>query len=56
MYLIYQTFAKASPLHSAAIHNLGTNNRFIGTRITNNASIKIKIRDDKERKGVSEVI
>ena len=56
MYLIYQTFAKASPLHSAAIHNLRNNNRFVGTRITNNTSIKIKIRDDKERKGVSEVI
>ena len=56
MYLIYQTFAKASPLHSAAVHNLRNNNRFIGTRITYNTSIKIRIRDDKERKGVSEVI
>ena len=34
---ISETFAQASPSHSAAAHNLhNNNNRFIGTRITDN--------------------
>ena len=54
---ISQTFAKGSPLHSAAVHNLdNNNNRFIYTRITVNTSKTIKSRDDEERKGVSETI
>ena len=53
---ISETFAKASPSHSAAVHNLhNDNNRFIGARITDNTSRTIS-RDDEERKGVSEMI
>ena len=41
---ISETFAKVSPSHSAAVHNLhNNNNRFIGTRITDNTSRTIRI-------------
>ena len=51
------TFAKASPSHSAAAHNLhNANSRFIGARITNNTSRTIRSRDHEERKGISEMI
>ena len=40
---ISETFAKASPSHSAVVHNLhNDNNRFIGARSTNNTSRIIK--------------
>ena len=46
---ISETFAKASPSHSAAVHNLyNDNNRFIDARITDNASRTIRSRDDEE--------
>ena len=54
---ISETFAKASPSHSAAVHNLHNDkNRFIGARVTDNTSRTIRSIDDEERKGVSEVI
>ena len=54
---ISETFAKASPSHSEAVHNLhNDNNRFVGARITDNTSRTISSRDDKERKVVSEMI
>ena len=54
---ILETFAKALPSHSAAVHNLcNDNNKFKGARITDNTSRTIRSRDDKERKGVSEMM
>ena len=54
---ISEIFAKASPSHSAAVHNLhDDNNKFIGARITDNTSRTIRSRDDEECKGVSEMI
>ena len=40
---ISETFAKVSLSHSAAVHNLHNNNRFLGTRITDNKSRAIRI-------------
>ena len=51
-----ETFTKAPPLHSAAVHNLHNNNSLIGTRITDNKSRAIRSRNDKEPKGISEMI
>ena len=43
-YEISETFGKASPSHSAVVHNLhNDNNRFIGARSTNNTSRIIKM-------------
>ena len=54
---ISETFAKASPSHSVAVHNFhNDNNRFTGARIRDNTSRTIRIRDNEERKGVSEMI
>ena len=53
---ISETFAKASPSHSAAVHNFHNyNNRFIGARITDNTSRKIRSRDGEKRKEVSDI-
>ena len=54
---ISEIFAKASPSHSAAVHNLHhDNNRFIGGRITDNTSREIRSRDNEECKEVAELI
>ena len=54
---ISEIFAKASPSHSAAVHNLHhDNNRFIEGRITDNTSREIRSRDNEECKEVSELI
>ena len=50
---ISETFSKASPWHSAAVHNFhDDNNRFIGARSADTTSRTIRSRDDEERKGV----
>ena len=54
---ISETFAKASPSHSADVHSLhNDDNRVIGARITDNTSRTIRSRDDEEHKGVFEMI
>ena len=54
---ISQTFAKASPSHSAAIHDLRNhNNRLVSAKITDYTSRTIRSRDDEERKGISAII
>ena len=49
---VSETFSKASPSHSAPIHNLynDNNSRFIGTRITDNTWRTTRRRHDEERK------
>ena len=54
---ISETFAKASPSHYAAVHNLhNNNNRFLGATTTDNTSRTTRSRDDEERKGASEMM
>ena len=54
---ISETFAKASPSHSAAVHNLyNDTNRFIGAPSTDNNSRTISSRDDEECKMVPEMM
>ena len=51
---ILETFAKASPSHSATGHNFynnSNNNRFIGTRTTDNTSRIIRVEMMKNARG-----
>ena len=54
---ITEIFDEVLPSHSAAVHNLHSNNdMFIGTRATDNTSRTITSRKKEEMKGVFEII